>query len=277
MSESPRGEAARAAAAPITPSTGEPGARRLAWSYLGAVPYAATAALQEELRQGIRRAPGSEDWLLLLEHDPPVFTVGRNASRNDVVADDAWLAEQGVEVEPTNRGGKVTYHGPGQLVGYPIIDLNPDRRDIRRYVRDLQEGLILSLAELGIEARVRDGQENVGVWVGDAKIASIGVHLSRWITLHGFALNVSTRLSHFGGIVACGLPQVKMTSVQQLLAERDPSPEPPSLQDIAARVAGHLAARFGRSPVAVDGAQLRRRILEWQPASDELQDSSLRP
>jgi lipoyl(octanoyl) transferase len=231
--------------------------RRLAWSYLGAVPYAATAALQEELRQGLREAPGSDDWLLLLEHDPPVFTVGRNASRRDVVASDAWLTEHGVEVEPTNRGGKVTYHGPGQLVGYPIIDLNPDRRDIRRYVRDLQDGLIQSLAELGIEAWVKPGQENVGVWVGDAKIASIGVHLSRWITLHGFALNVATRLSHFSGIVACGLPQVKMTSVQELLGGATPS-----LEQLAGRVAEHLAQRFDRHLVRADGEALRRRIFE---------------
>lgn len=243
-----------------------PQGRRLAWSYLGAVPYAATAALQEELRRGLREAAGGDDWLLLLEHDPPVFTVGRNASRRDVVADDAWLAEHGVEVETTNRGGKVTYHGPGQLVGYPIIDLNPDRRDIRRYVRDLQQGLILTLAELGIEARVREGQENVGVWVGDAKIASIGVHLSRWITLHGFALNVSTQLSHFGGIVACGLPQVTMTSIEQLLAEGgEGAAAVPSLQDLAQRVAVHLAGRFERTLVAADGEALRRRIFAWEP------------
>lgn len=210
-------------------------------------------ALQEELRREIRLAGGSE-WFLLLEHDPPVFTVGRNASRQDVVADDAWLRSQGVEVEVTNRGGKVTYHGPGQLVGYPILDLNPDRRDIRRYVRDIQQVLIRSLADLGIAARVREGQEHVGVWVDDAKIASIGVHLSRWITIHGFALNVSTQLDHFNGIVACGLPQVAMTSIEQLLGEA------PELSHLAARVAEHLGSIFGRQLEAHDPAALRRRV-----------------
>lgn len=213
--------------------------RELNWSFLGGVPYGPTAALQEELRAGIRQNSES-DWLLLLEHDPPVFTIGRNASEADVTADPAWLAAQGVEVAKTNRGGKVTYHGPGQLVGYPIIDLNPDRRDIRRYVQDLQAVLIRSLADFGVSARVRDGQEHVGVWVGDDKIASIGVHLSRWITIHGFALNVSTHLDHFGGIVACGLPQVQMTSMQRVVGEAPP------LGELAARVARHMGQRFGR-------------------------------
>lgn len=229
------------------------GVRDLDWSFLGAVPYGPTAALQEELRQEIRRGERG-DRLLLLEHDPPVFTVGRNASPQDVVAAPSWLAAQGVEVERTNRGGKVTYHGPGQLVGYPILDLNPDRRDIRRYVRDLQETLIRSLADFGITARVREGQEHVGVWVDDAKIASIGVHLSRWITNHGFALNVSTRLDHFGGIVACGLPQVSMTSMQHLLGEA------PELSQLATVVAGHLGTVFERRLHRQGATDLRRRI-----------------
>lgn len=227
--------------------------RELSWSFLGGVPYAPTAALQEELRSGIRQGRES-DWLLLLEHDPPVFTIGRNASEADVTADPAWLASQGVEVAKTNRGGKVTYHGPGQLVGYPIIDLNPDRRDIRRYVKDLQAVLIHSLADFGVTARVRDGQEHVGVWVGDDKIASIGVHLSRWITIHGFALNVSTQLDHFGGIVACGLPQVRMTSMQRVLGQAPP------LSEVASRIARHMGQRFERLLREHKAEALRRRL-----------------
>ena len=194
--------------------------------------------LQETLRQRLR-AGEDEEHFLLLEH-APVFTIGRNASAEDVIADPEWLAERGVEVHETNRGGKVTYHGPGQLVGYPIINLNPDRRDVRRYVQDLQDVLIRSLADLGIESRRGEEQALIGVWVGESKIASLGVHLSRWITLHGFALNVSTDLSSFGGIVACGLPDVRMTSIEQVSGERQPLPL------LARKVARHFGAIFDR-------------------------------
>ena len=215
--------------------------RRLHWAWLGRMSYAPTAELQEHLRSELRAARGEEHFLLLEHH--PVFTLGRNASPEDVVADPAWLADRGIEVHETNRGGQVTYHGPGQLVGYPIVNLSPDRRDIRRYVRDLQEVLIRTLANYGIEARRREGPEHIGVWVGDAKIASIGVHLARWITLHGFALNVATDLGHFGGIVACGLHDVRMTSIEQLLGQAPPLP------DIAAVAARHFGQIFMRELV----------------------------
>lgn len=215
--------------------------RRLRWSWLGRVPYGPTFALQDRLREEIRHGR-AEECFLLLEHDP-VFTLGRNASPADVTASADWLGEHGVEVFETNRGGQVTYHGPGQLVGYPIVDLSPDRRDVRRYVRDLQEVLIRTLAEYGIEAERRDGPDFIGVWVGDAKIASIGVHLRRWVTLHGFALNVSTDLRHFGGIVACGLHGVRMTSIEDLLGSA------PALPEIAAAAARHFGEIFGRELV----------------------------
>ncbi len=217
--------------------------RRLAWAYLGRRRWAPTYELQEHLRRQIRAGAGGEH-LLLLEHHP-VFTLGRAASRADVVATDAWLAERGIEIHETNRGGQVTYHGPGQLVGYPIINLDPDRRDVRRYVRDLQEVLIRTLADFDLEGRRRDGQEYIGVWVGDEKIASIGVHLARWITIHGFALNVATDLAHFAGIVACGLPQVRMTSIERLTGRAVPLPE------VASRVAVHAGEVFGRELVEV--------------------------
>ena len=142
-----------------------------------------------------------------------------------------------------DRGGQVTYHGPGQLVGYPVINLSPDRRDLRRYVRDLEEVLIRTLAEYGVAAARREGQEYVGIWVGEAKIASLGVHLSRWITTHGFALNVTTDLGLFAGIIPCGLSQVRMTSIA---AETGRTPE---LAEVAARAAVHFGEVFGREMV----------------------------
>ncbi len=221
--------------------------RELRWSWLGRTSYLPTWELQKALREEIRhgRAP---DHFLLLEH-APVFTVGRNATIDDVLANPEWLAKHGVEVVETNRGGQVTFHGPGQLVGYPIINLDPDRRDIRRYVRDLQEVLIRLLADYGVAARRREGPEHIGVWVGEepqcAKIASIGIHLARWITNHGFALNVDTDLRFFGGIVACGLPDVQMTSIAQQ------SGTAPALPDLAEAAVQHLAEVFGREPISV--------------------------
>jgi lipoyl(octanoyl) transferase len=211
--------------------------RRTSWSYLGRVPYAATAAMQVELREALRRGEGPER-LLLLEHDP-VFSLGRNATAADVLWSPAELAEHGVEVEPSDRGGQVTYHGPGQLVGYPILDLNPDRRDIRRYVRDLQEVLVRTLADFAVAAAGGEG-ERIGVWVGPRKIASIGVHLSRWRTTHGFALNVAPELALFGGIVACGMPEIEMTSMARETGVQ------PKLEEVAERVREHFCAVFAR-------------------------------
>lgn len=222
--------------------SGPPSTRRLRWAYLGRVAYGPTVVLQESLRRSVKDRTGDEH-LLLLEHEP-VFTIGKNASEDDVVADPAWRAEHGVEIHRTSRGGKVTYHGPGQLVGYPILDLDPDRRDVRRYVHDLQEVLIRTLDDLGLQAWRREGPDHVGVWVGTPalprKIASIGVHLSRWVTMHGFALNVATDLAAFGGIVACGLPHVHMTSVAEETGQSV------SVASVAERVAGHLGEVFGR-------------------------------
>lgn len=228
--------------------------RRLSWAFLGRRPYAPTYRLQEHLRREIRFGRGLEH-LLLLEHGP-VFTLGRGASRGDLIATEAWLAERGIEVHETNRGGQVTYHGPGQLVGYPILNLDPDRRDVRRYVRDLQEVLIRTLGDYQLEGRRRDGQAYIGVWVGDQKIASIGVHLTRWITIHGFALNVATDLEHFAGIVACGLPQVRMTSIERLTGRVVPLPE------IAARLARHAGEVFERELMEVDGGSLVATAVE---------------
>ena len=187
---------------------------------LGVVPYADGLELQRDL-VGRRKADQIPDQLLLLEH-PPVITLGvktRN-DRSHVVATVETLEEEGVEVFESGRGGDVTYHGPGQLVAYPIIDLRPDRCDVHRYVRDLEEVLIRTSAAFGIVARRSEGL--TGAWVGEEKLAAIGVRIARWITSHGFALNVSTNLSHFGLIVPCGISDKGVTSLEQLLARQLP-------------------------------------------------------
>ena len=227
------------------PPTPSPVRRPLHWTWMGRVPYAQGVELQHAARDAVRRGEGPER-LLLLEH-PHVYTLGRNADRADVLAGSDWLRARGIEVAECNRGGQVTYHGPGQLVGYPVVDLSPDRRDVRRYVRDLQEVLIRTLAGClagsGVEARPGEEQALIGVWAGKGKIASIGVHLSRWITTHGFALNVSTDLSYFGGIIPCGLDQVEMTSIERLTGTA------PTLSDIAAVCARHFGEVFVRELV----------------------------
>jgi lipoyl(octanoyl) transferase len=216
--------------------------RSLHWDYLGRVPYAEAVELQLAARSALKAGEGPER-LLLLEH-PHVYTLGRNASEADVLASSEWLRARGVEVAECDRGGQVTYHGPGQLVGYPIVNLSPDRRDVRRYVRDLQEVLIRTLAHYladhGVTAEGRDGQAFVGVWAGEEKIASIGVHLSRWITTHGVALNVSTDLSYFAGIIPCGLHQVRMTSIERLTGRA------PDLSEVAEVYARHFGDVFER-------------------------------
>jgi lipoyl(octanoyl) transferase len=216
--------------------------RRLHWAFLGRVPYAEAVGLQLAASAALKRGEGPER-LILLEH-PHVYTLGRNAGREDVLATPEWLAARGVEIAECDRGGQVTYHGPGQLVGYPILNLSPDRRDVRRYVRDLQETLILTLAAHGIAAEPRDGPEYIGVWAGEEKIASIGVHLSRWVTTHGFALNVSTDLSYFAGIIPCGLRQIRMTSIERLAGSA------PALPEIAAAYARRFGEVFDRELVA---------------------------
>ncbi len=199
--------------------------------YLGRVDYARATRVQQALRTALRDGSGPEAFLLL-EH-PAVYTLGRNADESDLLVERETLAARGVEVHETNRGGKITYHGPGQLVGYPILDLNPDRRDVRRFIADLQRVLVETLLHFGVEAQPRH-QSYTGVWVGERKIASFGVHLSRWLTMHGFALNVTTDLGQFGGIVPCGLSGVEMCSVESETGRRPP----------LAKVADVCLARF---------------------------------
>jgi lipoyl(octanoyl) transferase len=227
--------------------------RSLHWDYLGRVPYAEAVELQLAARAALKSGEGKSgegpERFFLLEH-PHVYTLGRNASGEDVLASPEWLAARGVEIAECDRGGQVTYHGPGQLVGYPVVNLSPDRRDIRRYVRDLQEVLIRTLADYGVAGRPGEEAAFIGVWAGDEKIASIGVHLSRWITTHGFALNVATDLSYFAGIVPCGLQQVRMTSIERLTGRA------PELPEIAAVAARHFGEVFDRELVAAAPSRL---------------------
>ncbi len=182
--------------------------------YLGIVPYGEAHELQKELTAK-RKADEIPDTFLLLQH-PHVITLGQGADRTNILADEAMRVRLGVELHETGRGGDVTYHGPGQLVGYPIIKLLPGRQDIRRYVRDIQEVLIRTARDFSVEAEPRGG-EYVGVWVGDDKLAAIGIRISRWVTMHGFALNVATDLSYFQLIVPCGIRNHGVTSLEKLL------------------------------------------------------------
>jgi len=204
---------------------------------LGRMPYDQALELQKSLVEQ-RRAGAVGDLLLLVEH-PSVLTLGvkGDGGRSHILASDEELALRQIGVFETGRGGDITYHGPGQIVGYPIIDLDPDRRDVHKYVRDIEEVLIRVAADYGIATARVPGR--TGVWAGDEKLAAIGVRIQRWVTSHGFALNHTTDLSHFGLIVPCGISDKGVTSLQALgcVATR---------VEVEDRIATHFGAVFGR-------------------------------
>ncbi len=175
--------------------------------------YAAAWELQKVLLNA-RVEQEVPDVLLLVEH-PPVYTIGRRGGDEHLLVAPTFLKSRGAEVVHTDRGGDITFHGPGQLVGYPILDLTEHRRDIHWYLRQLEESLIRTLADFGIRAGRQDGL--TGVWIGDEKVAAIGVKVSRWVTMHGFALNVTTDLRYFDYIVPCGIHGKRVTSMERLL------------------------------------------------------------
>lgn len=184
---------------------------------LGLVPYGEALELQEEMVEQ-RRAGDISDQLLLLEH-PHVITLGTASNHEHILLNAEERELLGIELYETGRGGDVTYHGPGQLVGYPILDLKPDREDLHRYVRDLEEVLIGALAFFKLKSERKEGL--TGVWIGDAKIAAIGVRVSSgWITSHGFALNVNNDLQFFDSIVPCGIKNMGVTSIQRATGKR---------------------------------------------------------
>ena len=204
--------------------------------WLGIVPYDDGFRIQESAVERLRSGDAPEQ-LLLLEH-PHVFTLGRGADRSNILADRQQLESNSVGVHETGRGGDVTYHGPGQLVGYPIINLKPDRCDVHRYVRDIEEVLIRTIAEFGVTGTRIAGL--TGVWVGNEKIGAIGVRIARWITSHGFALNVNTDLSYFKMIVPCGITDKGVTSISRLLGREI------ELGDVARIAALQFAQVFDR-------------------------------
>ncbi|HZV74900.1 MAG TPA: lipoyl(octanoyl) transferase LipB [Conexibacter sp.] len=270
------------AAEPVRAAVGEPARdvapRELLVVRLGTVEYRAALALQEAVRER-RIADELPDVLLLVEH-PPVYTRGRRSRDGDLPFAPEWYAEQGIDVVPVRRGGQLTYHGPGQLVGYPIMRID----DVIAYLRTMEEALIAALGDAGIAARNRpeDGIEYTGVWVDERKIASIGVHVSRHVTAHGFAVNVDNDMRPFEWAVACGLHGVQMTSLadereataltragrdgvtEPLALEREPSP---ALAQLADHVVARFSAAFDRTPVEAAASALGVPLRATQIAS----------
>jgi len=212
---------------------------------LGLVEYADGLGLQRD-RVAARKAGVIPDTLILLEH-PHVYTLGRNAKKDNILLSTEQLAGRGVQVFEIDRGGDVTYHGPGQLVGYPILDLSQHRRDIAWYMRSLEDALIAVAGDYGIEAgRLADAP---GVWVGNDKLAAMGVHISRWVTSHGFAFNVNTDLRYFDWIVPCGLRDKGVTSLQKLLGQRV------EMDEVAEKTVWHFGRVFGFEMVEEAGSR----------------------
>ena len=209
---------------------------------LGLVPYDEALALQRALVEQRQRAE-VPDLLLLVEH-PHVLTLGvrGHGGRAHILASPHELAARGIAVHETGRGGDITYHGPGQIVGYPIIDLKPDRQDVHRYLRDLEEVLIRTAGDYGLVAHRVEGLS--GAWVGAEKLAAVGVRIARWVTSHGFAFNVTTDLDYFDLIVPCGIADRGVTSLQRLLGR------PVLPGEVTDRLVANFGAVFDRDPVA---------------------------
>jgi lipoyl(octanoyl) transferase len=215
---------------------------------LGRMAYGEALELQRSVARSRIAGDIAEDVLLLVEH-PPVVTLGRTAKERHVVASPDFLRQRGVEVFEVERGGDVTFHGPGQLVGYPIIDLKRHRLDLHWYLRQVEEVLIRSLAEYGIPAERHAGY--TGVWTRGRKIASIGVHARDWVTWHGFALNVATDLSWFDLIVPCGIDGVTMTSMA-----RETTRSPITVAAVEGPIARLFGDVFSLTPVPASAAML---------------------
>jgi lipoate-protein ligase B len=224
--------------------------------WCGRVPYPAALDLQMRICRLKSRGIG-RDVLLLLEH-PPTITLGRNAKREHLLVSESFLQSRGIGIWNVDRGGDITFHGPGQLVGYPILSLGNGERDVHGYMRNLEQSLIDLLAGYGIQGGRESGL--TGVWTGDGKIAAMGVHISRWVTRHGFALNVNTELSAYDLIVPCGLVGKSVTSMQKQLSR------PVEMEEVASRYAVSFADVFNRGMVKMNEECLRDelRVLEDQ-------------
>jgi lipoyl(octanoyl) transferase len=246
--------------------------QQLLVSNLGVLPYTEALALQRAVARARISGAFSEDLLLLVEH-PPVVTLGRSSKDRHLLASPALLASRGVELHEVERGGDVTFHGPGQVVGYPIIDLKRHKQDLHWYLRQVEEALIRAIAPLGIVGERSAGF--TGVWTQGRKLASIGVHARDWVTWHGFALNVTTDLSWFELIVPCGIAEVQMTSVAQEIGPGG-SPAPSAAADggsdgslerlVRERVVQGFAEVFTLEPAMLDPSELERVAATIVPA-----------
>jgi len=230
---------------------------------LGLISYTDAYALQQRL-VAARKVDAIEDVLLFCEH-PHVITLGRNANRANLLVSENVLRQKNVELHSTNRGGDITYHGPGQIVGYPILHLDKVKRDVGWYVRTLEEAMIRASADFGVTAYRVPGK--TGIWVEavptEEKLAAIGVHISRWVTSHGFAFNVSTDLRNFDLIVPCGITDCKATSLEKLLGRSV------SLSEAKPRLTHHLADLISRTPISIPHDQLLVRLNEFEGAIRE--------
>jgi lipoyl(octanoyl) transferase len=227
---------------------------------LGLIGYSEALQLQKRVAAA-RKAGAIEDVLLFCEH-PHVITLGRSGKRANLLASENVLRQKGVEYFETTRGGDITYHGPGQIVGYPILDLGAIRRDVVWYVRMLEEAMIRATAEFGIAARRETGK--TGIWAGEAgaeeKLAAIGVHISRWVTSHGFAYNVATDLRYFELIVPCGIAERKATSLEKLLGRNV------SLREVRPLLAKHVGEVFGLTVRTAEREELFRKLQQFEQA-----------
>jgi lipoate-protein ligase B len=222
--------------------------------HLGLVPYARALELQRAVARARISGAIPRDVLLLLEH-PPVITLGRSSKAQHLMATPAQLAERGVELFEAERGGDVTFHGPGQLVGYPIVNLRGHKQDLHWYLRQVEAVLMRTLEDIGVSAERSEGR--TGVWTGGRKIASIGVHARDWVTWHGFALNVSNDLSYFDLIVPCGLSGVTMTSI-----ERELGSGAPPFSAVAERVAASFGSVFTLNPESLAPDDLTAMLVQ---------------
>ena len=238
------------------PSISDNRLRKLAVSDIGRTRFGEAWGLQQRLFH-LRHYGLIGDTLLFTEHDH-VYTIGKGGDENHLLASPSELQEGGIEVFKIDRGGDITYHGPGQIVGYPIIDLNLYFPDIHKYLRCLEETIILTLGEYGIEATREP--DFTGVWVNGEKIAAIGVKVSKWVTMHGFALNVNTDLSKFGRIIPCGIFHKGVTSLNRVLDKKI------DLADVQQKLASSFCQVFGCEPFCLDRASLLRLAETVEPA-----------
>lgn len=231
---------------------------------LGSIEYREALALQERVRAA-RQEDAVGDVLLLLEH-PPVYTRGRRTGAGELPFGEEWYRERGIDIVDVRRGGRVTYHGPGQLVGYPIMRT----ADVLEFVRTMERSIVAALADEGVEARMRtdEGPDYTGVWVSDRKIASIGVHVAKGVTAHGFAINVDNDLAPFDWVVACGLPGVAMTSLAREIDAGRADGE--LFADIRERVTQCFAAAHGLEPRPIDRDALEQRLAPLGPSPSPL-------